>query len=161
MDCKRPSAPHSSRFSARSPQSPYERPASSEPGDLLSRHVPRRGQDDYRLYGRAEALGGGPRAQSAREVLAGLVSESVMDPDVRHDLRRTSARYRMFFYLAGQEFAGDWDIVQRSRRGMKEVIPETVIGQVGAMPVLASPVTLLLRLRRTVEGGVCERGFRA
>jgi putative transposase len=107
--------------------------------------------EDYRWCGYAEAVAGGRRGQRAREGLGLMLSEALQDPDFRQDWRRTSARYRMFLYQDGQEVAGDPDLGQRGRRGMKAEVVEAVVEQGGVMPVHQA---LRHRVRYFCDGAV-------
>jgi putative transposase len=107
--------------------------------------------EDYRWCGYAEAVAGGRRAPRAREGLGLMLSEALQDPDFRQDWRRTAARYRMFLYQDGQEVAGDPDLGQRGRRGMKAEVVEAVVEQGGAMPVRQA---LRHRVRYFCDGAV-------
>jgi putative transposase len=107
--------------------------------------------EDYRWCGYAEALAGGARGQKARDGLGLMLSEALQDPDFRQDWRRTAARYRMFLYQDGQEVAGDPDLGQRGRRGMKAEVVEAVVEQGGAMPVRQA---LRHRVRYFCDGAV-------
>jgi putative transposase len=107
--------------------------------------------EDYRWCGYAEALAGGTRGQKARDGLGLMLSEALQDPDFRQDWRRTAARYRMFLYQDGQEVAGDPDLGQSGRRGMKAEVVEAVVEQGGAMPVRQ---VLRHRVRYFCDGAV-------
>jgi putative transposase len=107
--------------------------------------------ENYRWCGYAEAVAGGRRGQKAREGLGLMLGEALQDPDFRQDWRRTSARYRMFLYQDGQEVAGDPDLGQRGRRGMKAEVVEAVLEQGGVMPVRQA---LRHRVRYFCDGAV-------
>jgi hypothetical protein len=107
--------------------------------------------EDYRWSGYAEAVAGGKRARRAREGLGRMLSEALQDPDFRHDWRRTEARYRMLLYQDGQEIAGDPDLGQGGRRGMKEDVVEAVVARGGGMPVRQA---LRHRVRYFCDGAV-------
>jgi hypothetical protein len=107
--------------------------------------------EDYRWCGYAEALAGGTRGQKARDGLGLMLSEALQDPDFRQDWRRTAARYRMLLYQDGQEVAGDSDLGQSGRRGMKEEVVEAVVEQGGAMTVSQ---VLRHRVRYFCDGAV-------
>jgi REP element-mobilizing transposase RayT len=107
--------------------------------------------EDYRWCGYAEAVGGGRRAQRAREGLGLMLSEALQDPDFRHDWRRTLPRYRIFLYEEGREVAGDPALGQRGRRGMKEPEVDEVIEQGGTMPARQA---LRHRVRYFCDGAV-------
>ena len=91
--------------------------------------------ENYRWCGYAEAVGGGRRAQRAREGLGLMLSEALQDPDFRQDWRRTASRYRVFLNLDGGEIAGDADLGQLGRRGIKAAEVESVVEQGGGMTV--------------------------
>jgi len=107
--------------------------------------------EDYRWCGYAEAVGGGRRAQRAREGLGLMLGEALQDAGFRQDWRRTASRYRMFLYQDGQEVAADPDLGQRGRRGMKAEAVETVVARGGAMPVRE---VLRHRVRYFCDGAV-------
>ena len=107
--------------------------------------------EDYRWCGYAEAVAGGRRGQKAREGLGMMLGEALQDPDFRHDWRRTLPRYRMFLYQDGQEVAGDPDLGQRGRRGMKAEVVEVALEQGGVMPVHQA---LRHRVRYFCDGAV-------
>jgi len=107
--------------------------------------------EEYRWCGYAEAVGGGRRAQRAREGLGLMLSEALQDPDFGQDWRRTAARYRMFLYQDGQEVAGDPELGQCGRRGIKAEVVEAVGEQGGAMPVRQA---LRHRIRYFCDGAV-------
>ena len=91
--------------------------------------------ENYRWCGYAEAVGGGRRAQRAREGLGLMLSEALQDPDFRQDWRRTASRYRVFLNLDGGEIAGDADLGQPGRRGIKAAEVESLVEQGGVMTV--------------------------
>jgi putative transposase len=107
--------------------------------------------EDYRWCGYSEAVAGGRRAQRAREGLGLMLSEALQDPDFRQDWRRTASRYRVFLYQDGEEIAGDPDLGQSGRRGMKAAEVEAVVEQGGAMPVRQ---VLRHRVRYFCDGAV-------
>ena len=107
--------------------------------------------EDYRWCGYAEAVAGGRRGQKAREGLGMMLGEALQDPDFLQDWRRTAARYRMFLYQDGQEVAGDPDLGQRGRRGMKAEVVEVALEQGGVMPVHQA---LRHRVRYFCDGAV-------
>ena len=107
--------------------------------------------EDYRWCGYAEAVGGGRRAERAREGLGGMLGEGLQDTELPQDWRRTVARYRVFLYLDGQEVAGGPEPGQRGRRGLKVEVVEAVVGQGGAMPIQEA---LRHRVRYFCDGAV-------
>ncbi|MBL9158588.1 MAG: transposase [Verrucomicrobiales bacterium] len=107
--------------------------------------------EEYRWCGYAEAVAGGRRGQKAREGLGLMLSEALQDPDFRHDWRRTLPRYRMFLYQDGQEVAGDPQLGQRGRRGMKAELVEQVVEQDGTMSLRQA---LRHRVRYFCDGAV-------
>jgi len=107
--------------------------------------------EDYRWCGYAEAVGGGRRAERAREGLGLMLGEALQDPAYPRDWRRTVARYRMFLYLDGQQIAGGPEPGQRGRRGIKVEVVEAVVGQGGAMPIQEA---LRHRVRYFCDGAV-------
>jgi len=107
--------------------------------------------EEYRWCGYAEAVAGGRRGQKAREGLGLMLGEALQDPDFRQDWRRTLPRYRMFLYQDGEEVAGDPQMGQRGRRGMKTEVVEEVVEQGGAMPLWQA---LRHRIRYFCDGAV-------
>ncbi len=107
--------------------------------------------EDYRWSGYAEAIGGGTRGQKARDGLGLMLSEALQDAGFRHDWRRTAPRYRIFLYQEGREVAGDPDLGQKDRRGMKEETVDAVVWKGGVMPVREA---LRHRVRYFCDGAV-------
>jgi hypothetical protein len=107
--------------------------------------------EDYRWCGYAEAVGGGRRAQRAREGLGRILGEVLRDPDLTGDWKRTAVRYRVFLYLDGQEIAGTAEPGRIGRRGMKAEVVDAVVGQGGAMPLRE---VLRHRVRYFCDGAV-------
>jgi len=107
--------------------------------------------EDYRWSGYAEAVGGGRRAQWAREGLSLMLSEALEDARFQHDWRRTAARYRSILYLHGQEIVGGEDRDRSRRCGMKEAEVEAVIETGGKMSLREA---LHHRVRYFCDGAV-------
>ncbi len=107
--------------------------------------------EDYRWSGYAEAVGGGRRAQRAREGLGRILDEALHDTTFQHDWRRTAARYRMFLYLKGQEIAGSVDCESVGRRGLTESAVEAVVENRGQMSLREA---LRHRVRYFCDGAV-------
>ena len=107
--------------------------------------------EDYRWSGYGEAVGGGRRAQQAREGLGRILGEVLRDPEGSGDWRRTAARYRVFLYLDGQEIAGTSAPGEGGRRGMKAEVVDAEVGQGGAMPLRE---VLRRRVRYFCDGAV-------
>jgi len=89
--------------------------------------------EDYRWSGYGEAVGGGCRAQRAREGLGRVLDEALDDGTFQHHWRHTASRYRMFLYLHGQEIAGEADRAESGRRGMAGAEVDGVVAQGGRM----------------------------
>lgn len=107
--------------------------------------------EDYRWCGYAEALSGRRGAKLAKDGLGLMLSESLQDPDFKHDWRRTAARYRMFLYEDGREVVADPVSGERGRRGFSEADIEAVTAAQGAMPVQR---VLRHRVRYFCDGAV-------
>ncbi len=88
--------------------------------------------EDYRWCGYAEALAGG---KLARQGLGTILSEGLMDPDMKTDWRRTRNRYRLFVYSEGEEMEADMAKGDRGRKGVSREEVETVEQNDGAIPV--------------------------
>jgi len=107
--------------------------------------------EKYRWCGYAEALGGGRRAQRAREGLGLMLGEALGDTSLQRDWRRTADRYRKFLYLEGQEVLGDADRGMPGRRGIKEGEVEAVLEKDGQMSLQE---VLRHRVRYFCDGAV-------
>lgn len=107
--------------------------------------------EDYRWSGYAEAVGGGRRANRARDGLSLMLGEALDDATFPQDWRHTVERYRMFLYLEGKEIVKDADRGQGGRRGMKETEVEVVVENRGKFSLQEA---LRHRVRYFCDGAV-------
>jgi len=107
--------------------------------------------EDYRWCGYAEAMSTSRGAKRARDGLGILLAESLQDPDLKMDWRRTQRRYRQLLYEDGIERSADEARGERGRRGFVQTTVEKVVADGGKVPL---PTILRHRVRYFCDGAV-------
>jgi putative transposase len=107
--------------------------------------------EDYRWCGYGEAVGGGHRADKAREGLGRVLGEALRGVDLKQDWDRTIARYRVLLYDEGREVSGDRQLGASGRRGMNEDQVEAIVSSGGMMSLAEA---LRHRVRYFRDGAV-------
>jgi hypothetical protein len=105
--------------------------------------------EDYRWCGYAEAMSGARGARAAREGLATLLAESLHDPSLKADWRRTSHRYRQLLYEDGAGRSPDEARGTPARKGFSQATSEAVVKGRGRTPL---PTILRHRVRYFCDG---------
>jgi hypothetical protein len=80
-----------------------------------------------------------------------MLSEALIDDDLRADWRRTHNRYRLFLYSEGQQIAADPEKGAPGRKGFSEEEVAEVEACEGAMPI---PEILRHKVRYFCDGAV-------
>lgn len=91
--------------------------------------------EDYYWCGYSEAISGTRGAKLARQGIGVALSESLSDPGLRMDWRRTSSRYRQFLYEEGEAREANEVTNESSRRGFSSESVAAVVGTQGQMPI--------------------------
>ena len=91
--------------------------------------------EDYHWCGYSEAISGTRGSKLARKGLGVALSESLSDPEMRTDWRRTSARYRQFLYEEGEAREANEVTGESARSGFASESVVAVIGNQGQMPI--------------------------
>jgi putative transposase len=107
--------------------------------------------EDYRWCGYAEAMSSSRGAKIARGGLGILLAESLQDPDLKMDWRRTQRRYRQLLYEDGIERSADDARGERGRRGFSQTTVEKVVTGAGKASI---PTILRHRVRYFCDGAV-------